>query len=287
MFSRAGYDLFRVALRLAIQLWPVWLFWFAWSLAGGLWDNFVLPNAGDVPGIGRGLATVARVLRPTGALLGPTALFALAVCLHRGQLIGRVALIAAAGAVVLATLLTAWPEWQRLSPYLAHYSVTTVLGAVNDDIRIAVVFGLVVPVIGLCFSSGRRPIGNMQSPGRIRSHSDNHGHADWLPMKDALRLFSGPDPVFGGIIIGEAYRVDQDRVAKLAFDPADKRSWGKGGNAPLLVDPCRTGPTHALVVAFLLTQMYDCTLAFVSTWRGWSFSNAVRRAAGRSRRQRP
>ena len=273
MFSRAGYDLLRVALRLAIQLWPVWLFWWTWSLASRLWDSFVLPNAGTVPGIGHGLATIALVLRPTGALLGPAALLALAIALRRGQLVGRTVPFAAAGAVVLATLLTAWPEWQRLSPYLAHHSVITVLGAVSDDIRIAVVFGLVVPVIGLCFTSGRRPIGNAQSAGRIRSGSDNHGHADWLPMKDALRLFPGPDPVFGGIVIGEAYRVDQDRVAKLAFDPANRRSWGKGGSAPLLVDPCRTGPTHALVVAG--SGGYKTTSVAVPTLLGWTGSAVV------------
>ena len=32
MIERATYDLLRVALRLAIQLWPLWLFWFVWSL---------------------------------------------------------------------------------------------------------------------------------------------------------------------------------------------------------------------------------------------------------------
>ena len=51
----------------------------------------------------------------------------------------------------------------------------------------------------------------------------------------------------GGIVVGEAYRVDQDRVAHRAFNPADRTTWGQGGTAPLLVDPCRTGSTHALV----------------------------------------
>ena len=86
-------------------------------------------------------------------------------------------------------------------------------------------------------------------PRVTRAASDNHGHADWMPMGDARRLFPGPDPGFGGIVVGEAYRVDRDRGARGPFDPADPRSWGRGGTAPLLVDPCRTGPTHALVLA--------------------------------------
>jgi hypothetical protein len=32
MIQRATYDLLRIALRLATQLWPLWLFWFVWSL---------------------------------------------------------------------------------------------------------------------------------------------------------------------------------------------------------------------------------------------------------------
>lgn len=127
MFSRAWYDLLWVGLRLAVQLWPIWLFWWVWSLSAQLWDGVVLPAAGDVPGIGHGLYSLALPLRPTGALLGPAALLAVAVVLHRGQFVGRAVPFAGAAAVVIATLLTAGPEWQRLSPYLEYYPVSTVL----------------------------------------------------------------------------------------------------------------------------------------------------------------
>ena len=273
MFSRASYDLLRVGVRLAVQLWPIWLFWWVWSLSAQLWDGVVLPAVGDVPGIGRGLYSLALLLRPTGALLGPVALLAIAVALHRGQFVGRVVPFAAAAALVIATLLTAAPEWQRLSPYLEQYSVVTVLGALNYDIRIALVFGVATAMVGILFATARRPLGSIQAPGRIRAPSDNHGHADWLVMKDARRLFPGPDPAFGGIVVGEAYRVDQDRVARLAFDPADRRSWGKGGTAALLVDPCRTGPTHALVVAG--SGGYKTTSVAVPTLLTWTGSAVV------------
>ena len=38
-----------------------------------------------------------------------------------------------------------------------------------------------------------------------------------------------------------------DRVARRPFDPADQSTWGQGGTAPLLIDPCHSGSTHALV----------------------------------------
>ena len=84
-------------------------------------------------------------------------------------------------------------------------------------------------------------------PRLVRGRSDNFGHADWLAIRAARRLFPGPDATHGGIVVGEAYRVDQDRVARRAFDPADRSTWGQGGTAPLLIDPCHSGSTHALV----------------------------------------
>ena len=45
MFARAGHDLLRVALRLAVQLWPLWLFWFVWSL----FDDLVARLSSDLP----------------------------------------------------------------------------------------------------------------------------------------------------------------------------------------------------------------------------------------------
>ena len=74
-------------------------------------------------------------------------------------------------------------------------------------------------------------------------------------------------------MVGEAYRVDQDRVAHLPFDPDDPRSWGKGGTAPLLIDPCRSGPTHALVVAG--SGGFKTTSIGVPTLLTWTASTVV------------
>ncbi len=83
----------------------------------------------------------------------------------------------------------------------------------------------------------------------LRGSSDNHGHADWMSVRELRRLFPGPDEAHGGIVVGEAYRVDHDGVADVPFDPRNRKTWGKGGRAPLLIDSCRAGSTHSLIFA--------------------------------------
>ena len=82
------------------------------------------------------------------------------------------------------------------------------------------------------------------TPQPMRGATDNHGHADWLSIAKAREVFPGPSAEFGGIVVGEAYRVDQDRVAAVAFDPANKATWGKGGKASAAHRPLQVRP-HA------------------------------------------
>ena len=107
------------------------------------------------------------------------------------------------------------------------------------------------------------------TPRPMRGATDNHGHAEWLSIARAREVFPGPSPEFGGVVVGEAYRVDEDTVAAVAFDPAKKATWGKGGKAPLLVDPCKSGPTHSL--AFAGAGSFKTTSA-VSTLLMWTGS---------------
>ncbi len=60
--------------------------------------------------------------------------------------------------------------------------------------------------------------------------------------------FPGFNPEFGGIVVGDAYRVDQDKVADRRFYPENPKRLGQGEKAPLLIDPCQVGPTHSLIV---------------------------------------
>src|ERR1700710_2404927 len=56
--------------------------------------------------------------------------------------------------------------------------------------------------------------GPVQAP---EAPTDTHGRARWLSMERALETFPGPDPLYGGVVVGEAYRVDQDKVSRLTF----------------------------------------------------------------------
>ena len=110
-------------------------------------------------------------------------------------------------------------------------------------------------------------------PAPQRSLSDLHGSADWLSMENAKRLFPGPHREYGGVVVGEAYRPDQDRTAKGPFDPAEPASWGQGGKAPLLIDPCTADATHGAV--FAGSGGYKTTAVTIPTLACWTGSAVV------------
>ena len=128
----------------------------------------------------------------------------------------------------------------------------------------------------LCWPESRRL--RMACPGETtpaprRAFSDAHGSADWMSIQEAMQLFPGPHPVYGGVVVGEAYRVDQDKVAGVRFDPAAPASWGKGGSAPLLIDPCTADATHGAV--FAGSGGYKTTAVTIPTVAYWTGSAVV------------
>jgi type IV secretion system protein VirD4 len=86
----------------------------------------------------------------------------------------------------------------------------------------------------------------------VRSPSHTHGKADWMPMAEVCKLFPAePDPDIGGVVLGEAIRMDTTSVAEVRFDPRipeGKPTWGPAGTGPLMFDHCRIGSTHGLVL---------------------------------------
>jgi type IV secretion system protein VirD4 len=264
MIERATYDMLRVALRLAIQLWPLWLFWFVWSLFDDAWRDFLL----TFPDRSTQAFALAYGGWPAVALFGPILLMGVAIAAFRLGLATRLMPLAGIAGVVAATVLTVWPEYQRLAPYVGSAPLLDVLRALNLSAVQAAAVGLIAAVAGVRLTL-QQTLRGRTGPRLVRGRSDNFGHADWLAIRDARRLFPGPDAAHGGIVVGEAYRVDRDRVARRAFDPADRSTWGQGGTAPLLIDPCRSGSTHALVFGgpggFKTTSVGVPTML---TWRG-------------------
>src|SRR5690606_35832949 len=52
------------------------------------------------------------------------------------------------------------------------------------------------------------------------------------------------------------------------FNPADRSSWGRGGREPLLIDPCKAGPTHSLVFAGAGSFKSTSAVSTLLTWKG-------------------
>jgi type IV secretion system protein VirD4 len=71
------------------------------------------------------------------------------------------------------------------------------------------------------------------------------GDARWLSISEVRRLF--PSDV--EIVIGEAYRPDQERAGKRAFDPKATATWGSGGAAPVMTYKLNFDSTHMLFFA--------------------------------------
>jgi type IV secretion system protein VirD4 len=210
VIARTAYDLGRLALKLVIQLWPVWLFWFALHLGGDLWRDHVLATQPD-----RTTPAYLVLYRawPSVGLFGPILLMFSVLAAERAQLGSRTMAVAAIAGVALATVLTVQPEWTRLSPYIGHSPIADVIRALDPAMLFAFMLGFLSVALGVRILRGDR-LGRGARPGMTRAASDNHGHADWLDMKAARVLFPSPDPAFGGIVVGEAYRVDQDRAAR-------------------------------------------------------------------------
>ena len=112
-----------------------------------------------------------------------------------------------------------------------------------------------------------------KAPAPRRALSDAHGSAEWMDMDEAQRLFPGPHPAYGGVVVGEAYRVDRDATAGLRFDPSNRATWGQGGKAPLLIDPCTADATHGAV--FAGSGGYKTTAVTIPTLAYWTGSVVV------------
>ena len=276
--GRIGYGLLKGACLLLWRYWPFLAAWFAWDAADQGWGRIV---AAHPSGVYLRLPlfpfTVPQstllAVQPTMALFGPLLLMVVVLVLDRSKAGTRTLALAGVFGLLAAALLTGWPEAVRLWPSVGAPDIPfgTVLDAFDPSCWRPMVAGSMASFVGWCVATRAPGLGEVGADAKPkRAASDNHGHADWLDMKGARALFPGPHPEYGGLVVGEAYRVDEDPVAKRCrFKPADPRTWGQGGKAPLLIDPCLEAATHALVFAgaggFKTTSVGIPTLL---TWTG-------------------
>ena len=185
--------------------------------------------------IGLALPTVSA------AALGVIVLFA-----TRGALAiksaGLGVLFGAIGVVVLASI----HELSRLKGIAdAVPDGQSLLEQIDPSIAIGVLLCLVAGLFGLRVALRGDGAFATSKPRRVSGKRAIHGSADWMPLAEAKRLFGAG----GGIVIGEACRVEKDSVATHPFRADDKQTWGNGGKSPLLCFDSSFGSTHGLVFA--------------------------------------
>lgn len=131
-------------------------------------------------------------------------------------------------------------EYLRLVPYVAqkHMTWPQLMHHVDGFVVAGGILGFVA-----CAAAARLSLGTSGKVKRARIAS--FGDADWMTMKKAAEIF----PADGEIVIGERYRVDQDIVSVVQFNPGARATWGKGGKAPLLTYKLNFDSTHMLFFA--------------------------------------
>ncbi|WP_208432175.1 Ti-type conjugative transfer system protein TraG [Bartonella doshiae] len=131
-------------------------------------------------------------------------------------------------------------EIKRLSPYVDQLGITWsyALRFMDSMVIFGTIIGVFLLVIQVIITSPRT--NNIK-----RAKKGIFGDASWMNLREAAKIF----PANGQIVVGERYRVDQDRVRDIPFAPGNKTTWGKGGTAPLLTFNLDFGSTHMIFFA--------------------------------------
>ncbi|EJF92268.1 Ti-type conjugative transfer system protein TraG [Bartonella taylorii 8TBB] len=131
-------------------------------------------------------------------------------------------------------------EYIRLSPYIGQNNMTwnDVFPYFDRMVLGGVIVGIVILGLTMKLSLPKA------SPFK-NSKNMIFGGIKWMSMKKLEEIFPGD----GEVVIGERYRVDEDIVKDVAFNPQDKTTWGKGGSQPLLTYKLDFDSTHMLFFA--------------------------------------
>ncbi|WP_404977293.1 Ti-type conjugative transfer system protein TraG [Bartonella sp. AU18XJBT] len=131
-------------------------------------------------------------------------------------------------------------ECIRLSPYVGQDNMTwaDVFPFFDRMVLGGVIIGIVIFGYTMKLSLAKAsPLKN--------SKNTIFGGVQWMDMKRLEKIF----PRDGEVVIGERYRVDEDVVKDVPFNPNDKTTWGKGGRQPLLTYKLNFDSTHMLFFA--------------------------------------
>ncbi|MEZ5807232.1 MAG: Ti-type conjugative transfer system protein TraG [Zhengella sp.] len=157
------------------------------------------------------------------------------------QSAGLGVLIGGLAAVAFAAL----SEMTRLSTFASHVPEGTIFSYLDLYPIGGAATAFVAGMFGLRVALRGNAAFGATGPKRLSGRRAIHGDSHWMNGATIARLF----PESGGIVLGERYRVDEDAVAGINFDPRRKETWGKGGKSPLVCFDCGFGSTHGIVFA--------------------------------------
>lgn len=164
--------------------------------------------------------------------------------------------------------------WRRLYAWWTYAPELTRLSLLNSLFLLASGIVATAPLLALArwkftAAGGWRGIRQGSRVGRIvRGTSLNHSDADWMSDAEQAALFpSEPDPVIGGVVVGERDRVDLGPVARVPYDPDDRTTWGNGGKAPLLIARVKHGSPHSMTIGGSGIGKSAALVTTLLTWR--------------------
>lgn len=151
----------------------------------------------------------------------------------------------ATGAIAVVAIATI-REIVRLAPFAdALPAGESIMAYVDPATAVGGMVSMIAGVFALRVALRGNAAFAVPAPRRLRGKRAIHGEAEWMGRTEAKRVF----PAAGGIVVGEAYRVDKDVVAERGFRANDPETWGAGGKSPLLCFDASFGSTHGLVFA--------------------------------------
>ncbi|PRA81044.1 Ti-type conjugative transfer system protein TraG [Ochrobactrum sp. MYb29] len=131
-------------------------------------------------------------------------------------------------------------EYSRFLPYVEQQKATwaQLMPYVDAFVVAGGILGFAACAFAARLSLGKTPVVK-------RAKKASFGDADWMPMSQAAKIL----PADGEVVIGERYRVDEDTVRNIQFEPSNRMTWGQGGKSPLLTYKLDFDSTHMLFFA--------------------------------------
>lgn len=228
LLNTVVHDLYRTSLRVLIALLPLLVWYPAWGLADTLWRSLLLSMQPSDPAY-----RLAYSAWPSVSLLGPALVMAIALALRRSGVVRPSTAFAAVAGMACGTILTGWPEARYLISLRPSTPWLDILRVAHLNVGLASGLGMLATGLGGRVLFGG-PLRRTDFKPIERARTDTFGHADWMPMKEATALFnaaSGPQSR-RGVVVGEAYRVDEDPGARSAFDPRNRATWARAAKRP-------------------------------------------------------